>query len=141
MLSKRKWVNRCPPLETANNVTVCVGCFFLFLFFLASLPACQDVCLVEWRRLIIIPFACREVASIIFLGLHDKLQIAKVMYAILHLFCICIFATLGVCVRARACECVCVFVCENACWVDASAHCTCMWACSAHVLHYEFNGV
>lgn len=45
------------------------------------------MCLGEWRRLIIILFAYWEVASIIFLGLHDKLQIAKVIYAKLNLFC------------------------------------------------------
>lgn len=105
MLSKRKWVNRCPLLETANNVTVCVCVFFL--------SVCQDVCLVEWRRLIIILFACWEVASIIFLGLHDKLQITKVIYATLNLFCICIFAAVCVYWSVQACAQMLVHVCEH----------------------------
>lgn len=63
-------------------------------------------------RLIIILFAYWEVASIIFLGLHDKLQIAKVIYAVLNLFCI------------RFCEsvCVCVFVCV---WEVGLIRCVC----------------
>lgn len=92
---QEKWVNRCPLLEIANNVTV----FFLLL-------ACEGVCLVERRRLIIILFAYWEVASIIFLGLHDKLQIAKVIYAMRNLFRVCFFASVYQCtcwlVSARA---------------------------------------
>lgn len=81
---QEKWVNRCPLLEIANNVVLCV--FFLLL-------ACEGVCLVERLRLIIILFAYWEVASIIFLGLHDKLQIAKVIYATPNLFRVCFFAS------------------------------------------------
>lgn len=98
MLSKRKWVNRCPLLEIANNVTV----FF---------PV--HMCLEEWRRLIIILFAYWEVASIIFLGLHDKLQIAKVIYAILNLFCICFCASVCVCVGLYECACMLICVCVH----------------------------
>lgn len=97
MLSERKWVNRCPLLEIANNVTA----FFFFSVHVFAIV-----------RLIIILFAYWEVASIIFLGLHDKLQIAKVIYAVLNLFCI------------RFCEsvCVCVFVCV---WEVGLIRCVC----------------
>lgn len=61
--------------------------------------------MAEWRRLIIILFAYWEVASIIFLGLHDKLQIAMVIYAILNLFCICFFASVNVALHE------CVYAC------------------------------
>lgn len=65
----------CPLLEIANNITV-----FFFVHVLGRVVS-----------LIIILFAYWEVASIIFSGLHDKLRNAnsKVIYAILHLFCIC----------------------------------------------------
>lgn len=72
------------------------------------------MCLVEWRMLIIILFAYWEVASIIFLGLHDKLQITKVIYAITNLFCIFFPA------------CVCVLVCVRTSVYAAqwSQHCS-----------------
>lgn len=68
------------------------------------------MCLVEWRRLIIILFAYWEVASIIFLGLHDKLQIAKVIYAILNSFSICFSASVCIGMYDGACMPVCVRV-------------------------------
>lgn len=68
------------------------------------------MCLVEWHWLIIILFAYLEVASIIFLGLHDKLQIAKVIYAMLNLFCICFCASMCVLVCVCGCACLQVYV-------------------------------
>lgn len=75
--------------------------------------------MVERRRLIIILFACWEVASIIFLGLHDKLQIAKVIYAMLNLFRICFSASVYPCVRWLVCE----YVCSCA-WRNGFPHCS-----------------
>lgn len=60
------------------------------------------MCLAEWHKLIIILFAYWEVGSIIFLGLHDKSQIAKVIYAyiIIFFFLGCVIMEMDV----RACE-------------------------------------
>lgn len=58
--------------------------------------------MAEQRGLIIILFAYWEVASIIFLGLRDKLRIAKVIYAMRNLFHICFFMSVYQCTCVSA---------------------------------------
>lgn len=71
---------------------------------------------VVW--LIIILFAYREVASIIFPGLHDKLQIVKVIYAILNLFSIC--CCVSVCTSFCVCPCLQVYAYSWVCFKKKS---------------------
>lgn len=90
--------------------------------------------MAEWRRLIIILFAYWEVASIIFLGLHDKLQIANVINAILNLFCICFFSTVNVALYKCVCMLACAsYTCCKMNWV-LFVFCMCDYRDGCHVL-------